>query len=228
MKVIILAAGMGTRLGNLVPKPLTAISEEKSILDFQVERISKVIDINDILLIVGYEFQKIMESHPDLTYVLNHDYATTGTAKSLLKALIKVKDEDVLWMNGDVHFDEGALEPILQCKTSCCLVNDNVCIDEEVRYNIDEDGFIKELSKKVKDSRGEALGINLVKAKDLELFKKALEEVGDNDYFEKAIENMIEKKLSNFMPILLVDSFCKEIDFPEDLAEVREYLATKD
>lgn len=228
MKAIILAAGMGTRLGNMVPKPLTAIDQEKSILDFQVERICKEIDINDIIVVVGYEYQKIMESHQNLTYVLNHDYATTGTAKSLLKALIKVKDEDVLWMNGDVYFDEDVLNLLINSNSSCCLVDNKKCGDEEVKYILNEQGLINEISKEVINPKGEAVGINLIKAEDLESFKEKLRVVGNEDYFEKAIENLIKDQTIGIRPAYLGELFCKEIDFQEDLAEVIEYINLKD
>ncbi|MBW2998219.1 phosphocholine cytidylyltransferase family protein [Candidatus Woesearchaeota archaeon] len=224
MKAIILAAGMGTRLGSLLPKPLTALKNEKTILDFQIEKLINKIGLHNIILIVGYKHHVIMETHPKLMYIYNHKYIQTNTAKSLLYALNKIEDEDVLWMNGDVFFDELVLEKISNCENSACLVDNKNCGDEEVKYSLDERGLIQELSKEVEVAKGEALGINLIKAKDLEIFKKELENVGDGDYFEKALENLTLSKSIKLNAIDKENLFCQEIDFPEDLEVVRNYI----
>ena len=46
MKAIILAAGIGSRLGNLHPKPLTKLSNGESILKRQIKYLSEYIGIN--------------------------------------------------------------------------------------------------------------------------------------------------------------------------------------
>jgi choline kinase len=68
----------------------------------------------------------------------------------------------------------------------------------------------------------------LVKKEDLELFKKELSKVGDNDYFEKALENLTLAKKIVLKPINIKENFVKEIDFKEDLEEVRTYLKNKE
>jgi len=223
MKAIILAAGMGTRLGSVLPKPLTEISNGKSIFDFQVEKISKIIGEDNIVIVVGYKKEIIMEKYPNLLYAYNSAFTQTNTAKSLLTAVRKL-DDDVVWLNGDVYFDEEVLKLLISQKNSACLVNKSKCAEEEIKYTVDEDGNIKELSKTVKNALGEAVGINLIKKEDVANFKEALEEVLDKDYFEKALENLTLAGKLKLLPIDLGNAYCKEIDFPEDLAEVREHL----
>ena len=96
MEAVILAAGMGTRLGSLIPKPLTSIQNEKTIMDLQIEKLSMQYGIHNIFLVVGYKKEIIMEKFPDSLFVYNNAYARTNTAKSLLTALTKIND-DVLW-----------------------------------------------------------------------------------------------------------------------------------
>jgi choline kinase len=124
MKAVILAAGMGTRLGTMIPKPLTAIRDEETILDFQVEKLSAAVGVHNILVVVGYRKELIMEKHPDLIYLFNARFAQTNTAKSLLLALQKIGNEDVLWLNGDVFFDAGVLDRLAASPRSACLVDD--------------------------------------------------------------------------------------------------------
>ena len=48
MKIVILAAGIGSRLGNPFPKPLTKLNNGKSIMEMQIENITSRFDIDDI------------------------------------------------------------------------------------------------------------------------------------------------------------------------------------
>jgi choline kinase len=222
MEAVILAAGMGTRLGSLIPKPLTSIQNEKTIMDLQIEKLSVKYEIHNIFLVVGYKKEIIMEKFPDSLFVYNSAYARTNTAKSLLTALTKIND-DVLWMNGDVYFDEEILDLIVESSYSACLVNKSECNTEEIKYNLTPDGYIKNISKSVDPSEGEALGINLIKKKDLDNFRSELKKVADTDYFEKALENLTVADKIKLKPIDVGRLFCREIDFEEDLLEVQKY-----
>jgi choline kinase len=226
MEAVILAAGMGTRLGSLIPKPLTSIQNEKTIMDLQIEKISIQDEIHNIFLVVGYKKEIIMEKFPDLLFVYNSAYARTNTAKSLLTALNKIND-DVLWMNGDVYFDQEILKLLIDSNDSACLVNKSECNAEEIKYDLTSEGYIKNISKSVAPSRGEALGINLIREKDLEIFKSELKQVADTDYFEKALENLTVAGKIRLNPIDVGSFFCREIDFEEDLLAVQEYHLRK-
>ena len=94
MKIIILAAGIGSRLGNPFPKPLTKLNNNKSILQMMTENISYIYDLDMINLVVGFKKDLIMESFPNLTYVYNQYFDQTNTAKSLLKASQKSTEEN--------------------------------------------------------------------------------------------------------------------------------------
>ena len=102
MKIVILAAGIGSRLGNPFPKPLTKLNNGKSIMEMQIENITSRFDIDDINVVVGFKKNLIMERFPNLTYIYNPFFDTTNTSKSLLSALKKNKDSSILWFNGDV------------------------------------------------------------------------------------------------------------------------------
>ncbi len=228
ISVVILAAGFGLRLKNNKPKALVALDDGKTILDYQLEKLTKYISKDKTFLVVGYKKELVMEQHPELTYVYNEEYSRTNTAKSLLRALRKVKNGDVLWLNGDVVFDDRLIAKIINKSISydksCILVDDKRCGEEEVKYDITSEGNISFISKEVVNPRGEALGINLVLEKDIPLLIKSLEKVDVNDYFEKGVENMICKEGALFVPVNTKGLFCQEIDFPEDLEVVQDYL----
>ena len=223
MKVIILAAGIGSRLGNSDPKPLTKLKNGKSILYRQVEYLSEYIGINNIITIVGYKKDLIMESFPNLIYVYNNFYDTTNTSKSLLAGLHKIENEDVLWLNGDVVFEKELLPKIIQCSQSCMAVNTNSVGEEEIKYNVFDDGNIKDVSKTASPALGEAVGINKIMAVDFRLFKSNLKKCDDQDYFERALELSIQDGMK-IMPVNINKYLCMEIDFLDDLEQINKQI----
>ena len=226
MKIVILAAGMGSRLGNPFPKPLTPLANGKSIMQMQVENIDTYYSIEDISVVVGFKKDLIMERFPDLSYIYNPYFDSTNTSKSLLKALKKFSDKSVLWMNGDVVFDAKLFEilnPYIKNKQSFVAVNTSKVADEEVKYTL-ENGFIKQLSKTVKNGLGEAVGINYITSKDIKKFISRLEECYDNDYFERGLEIAIEKDDLQISAVDISKFNCMEVDFKEDLDNVNKLL----
>lgn len=226
MKVIILAAGIGSRLGTPFPKPLTMLKNGCSILQLQIRNITRYLSINNIILVVGFKKELIMEAAPEVMFVYNDFFDTTNTAKSLLKGLSKIHNEDVLWMNGDVVFDHTIIKRLLAHKGSCMAVNTEKVADEEIKYTLSHDGSMLEVSKQVKGGLGEAIGINLIRASDLDLFKECLMHCSIGDYFERGIEIAIAKGLKVY-PIDISDLMSVEVDFPEDLERANSFFNKK-
>ena len=226
MKAIILAAGMGTRLGSLVPKPLTELADGTMIFDYQVGQLERVVGLDSIAVVVGYKKELLMEKRPELIYIYNEAYATTNTSKSLLRAITKF-DDDVLWLNGDVYFDPAVLDKLVEAGCSAALVDRSKCGDEQVKYDTYEDGTIRNLSKSVAEPLGEAVGINVIARDDRLFLAEELAAVGDHDYFEKALENLTLAKKVCLKPVYLDGLFCKEIDFQEDLEVVQAYISQR-
>ena len=227
-QITILAAGMGTRLGKPWPKPLTPLNDGRTIMEQQMSNIASAFgDAARVSVVVGFKMEMIMEAHPRAVFIYNELFDQTNTSKSLLRALRASCDGGVLWMNGDVVFDANVLErvqPLIQKDQSFICVNTSKVAEEEVKYTVDNQGNIKELSKKVVNALGEAVGINFVAAKDKNALIKRLEEVDDNDYFERGIEVSIEKDRASFIPVDISDLFAVEVDFPEDLERANQQV----
>ena len=226
MKIIILAAGIGSRLGNPFPKPLTPLKNGKSIMQMQTDNIASRYDIDDINVVVGFKKNLIMERFPELTYVYNPFFDRTNTSKSLLQALKKHKDKAVLWFNGDVVFDERLLDvlnPYMEENQSFVAVNTSKVAEEEVKYTL-KNGFIDQLSKTVKNGLGEAVGINFISSNDIKTFINRLEQCDANDYFERGLEIAINKDGLKIKAVDISEYNCTEIDFIEDLESVNKML----
>lgn len=225
MKVILLDAGMGTRLDDTphhLPKALTKVSPHSTILDCQLKALSSLLSFDQIIVVVGYHKESIIEAFPDLIYVFNPDFQQENTAKSLLRALKKV-DEDVLWLNGDVLFRPGILTALLGGNRTGMIVNCAPVGEEEVKYCADERGRIMEVSKHAAHPQGEALGINFFIKEDLSWLRPNLENCGPHDYFEKGIEMGLQQGHEVWGYRVEADD-CVEVDFPEDLIRAKQLV----
>tara|TARA_S200000501_G_scaffold287585_1_gene272138 strand:- start:744 stop:1433 length:690 start_codon:yes stop_codon:yes gene_type:complete len=228
IQAVILAAGMGTRLGRPFPKPLTPLSDGRTIMEQQIDNLRQVFGADvRITTVVGFKLDLILEAFPDVTYIYNEAYDQTNTNRSLLKALRLSTEGGVLWMNGDVVFDPQVLEKVsdlMQSDTSFICVDTAAVGDEEVKYTVDDDGYVDELSKQVVNARGEAVGINFVSASDKPTLIDRLSECSDDDYFERGIELAISHDSMRVMPVDIGEFFAVEVDFEEDLTRANEYL----
>ncbi|MEY2698475.1 MAG: hypothetical protein RL720_431 [Actinomycetota bacterium] len=227
-QVVILAAGMGSRLGRSLPKPLTELSDGRTIMQQQMENIRYAFgDDAHITVVVGYKLEHIIEAFPDVNFVYNEQYDTTNTSKSLMRALRASSTGGVLWMNGDVVFDPAALvraSELIVRDQSFVSVNTSSVSDEEVKYTTTAEGYIKELSKTVKGGLGEAVGINYISAKDKPVLLRQLTKVNDQDYFERGLELAIEQDGVLVEPIDISDLYAVEIDFAEDLERANLFV----
>lgn len=228
IQVVILAAGMGTRLGKPWPKPLTQLSDGRSIMQQQMENVQTVFgDKARVTVVVGFKLEMIMEAHPTASFVYNEVYDQTNTSKSLLRALRASQESGVLWLNGDVVFDHKVLERVadrIAADKSFVCVNTSATADEEVKYTVDAQGYIKELSKTVKGALGEAVGINFISSREKADVITQLDACGEQDYFERGLELAIEKHGLQMEPIDISDLFAVEVDFQDDLDRANKGL----
>ena len=228
IQVVILAAGMGTRLGKPWPKPLTQLSDGRSIMQQQMENVQTVFgDKARVTVVVGFKLEMIMEAHPTASFVYNEIYDQTNTSKSLLRALRASQESGVLWLNGDVVFDHKVLERVadrIAADKSFVCVNTSATADEEVKYTVDANGNIKELSKTVKNALGEAVGINFISSREKADVITQLDACGEQDYFERGLELAIEKHGLQMEPIDISDLFAVEVDFQDDLDRANKGL----
>ncbi|HEY1379271.1 MAG TPA: phosphocholine cytidylyltransferase family protein [Gemmataceae bacterium] len=223
MKAIILAAGMGRRLGLGLPKCLTPIVEDTTILDLQLARLRRFVE--RVTLVVGHQADVIMRRHPDCEFVHNAAYETTNTAASLALGLERVGGEDVIWVNGDVVFDPEVLARLVARGPSALATKRCSTGDEEVKYMADADGRLTAVSKGLTDGQGEAVGVNIVRAADVGPFREALAGCGRQDYFERGVETALARGVA-FYVADVTDLACIEIDFPEDLAAARRLFGS--
>jgi hypothetical protein len=83
--VVVNAAGLGSRMGLNLPKALIEI-EGRPLVAWQLAMLD---DVKDVRVVLGYRAAEVapavFEVRPDATVVLNHQFASTGTAASFLR-----------------------------------------------------------------------------------------------------------------------------------------------
>ncbi|HDQ39938.1 MAG TPA: phosphocholine cytidylyltransferase family protein [Desulfonatronum sp.] len=222
MRGVILAAGVGSRLGRPFPKCMSLLPDGEQILGRQI-RIFRDVGIREIYVVSGFKQSLIMEEFPDVFYKYNPFFYITNTSKSLLRALEHMND-DVIWTNGDVVFDREVIEAVAAHVGNAVAVDRKRCGAEEVKYRADEQGNLLEISKHVVNPHGEAVGVNKVLRESVPDLVHSLTLCQDDDYFEKGIEQCLHGGVA-FHALDISAHRCIEVDFDEDLREARRMFA---
>jgi L-glutamine-phosphate cytidylyltransferase len=124
MKAIILAAGMGTRLGKYtknIPKCMLEFAG-KSLLETQVKTL-KSLGIEDIVVIKGYEPDKIVLE--GFKYYTNEKYEITNMVETLFCAEKELEGE-VLVVYGDIIYEKNLLVDVINSSSDI-----GVAVDED-------------------------------------------------------------------------------------------------
>jgi len=123
MQAIILAAGMGRRLGELTKDKAKCMITVNDIT--LIERMLKQLDkfkLSRIILVVGFEHIKLMDFinslnvNTDIVYIENPVYDKTNNIYSLSLASDYLISEDSLILESDLIFEDKVLEELLKDK----------------------------------------------------------------------------------------------------------------
>lgn len=121
MQAIILAAGRGNRLRPLtdkIPKSLVEV-KGKSFIVNKLEALSKHKEIDEVIIVVGYKKEMIMDKIGEkyrelkITYIENDEWESTNNVYSLWMAMDHISDDFIL-MEGDIFFEHDILESIFE------------------------------------------------------------------------------------------------------------------
>src|SRR3989344_8773976 len=123
MKAIILAAGMGTRLGKYtenLPKGMLNFAD-KPLIERQVETLRSC-GITDISIVTGYMPDKI--NIQNIKYYHNQDYDKTNMVSSLFCAEKELND-DILVCYADILYEKKVIKKILSSKADIGITADD-------------------------------------------------------------------------------------------------------
>tara|TARA_Y100001980_G_scaffold41509_1_gene18990 strand:- start:985 stop:1719 length:735 start_codon:yes stop_codon:yes gene_type:complete len=228
MNALILAAGVSRRLYPHTyhkPKCLLEVNN-KPIIHYQLDAL-KALNIKDIIIVVGYHREMLMENvrqnFPDMNFhfLINHHYFETNTAYSVLIAKNHI-NSDLFLMNADVVYPISLLSDVFSSEYKNVLAVDiKICGKEEVKVIDGGSSKVVAIGKDLIEDQclGEFIGVAKLSKNFIIHFMDSLERLikagGKNDYFEAAIQAIINNVELNFLNVSQYP--CLEIDFIEDL-----------
>jgi len=228
---VILAAGMGSRLGadnHNKPKGLIEIGP-KPIIHESIEKLKKE-NIKKIILVTGYQDQLynsyVEKNFSNITIVKNLEFQTTSTLYSLSKVRNLI-EEDFLLLESDLIYDFDALNQIISCQSeNVVLLSKESGSGDEVYVETRNNNLLnmsKDLNKLGSKARGEFVGINkisnLLFLKMMNLFDN-IENKESLTYEEDAL--CYCAKFMDIECLKLNDLLWSEIDTKEHLARAKE------
>lgn len=239
--LVILAAGMGRRLGREA-KPIKNIEGYGKPLRKTMELFRPYCD--KVLVVVGYEYEKVMDEaesaalaldYKELLIVVNESYNSTNTAASLAIALEEVRGP-VLVSNGDlVFFDKNKVRDLLdpyfgdafRDSSWAATHRKDVPRDEDIKVWT-EGTQIKSIGKKSGPYRfrfqcwGEAVGVYRFSEEFALAFRGIVKE---GDFASKYYEDIVSKYCRKLEFLCAeVGDLVREFDTPEDVKEIEARL----
>jgi bifunctional UDP-N-acetylglucosamine pyrophosphorylase/glucosamine-1-phosphate N-acetyltransferase len=102
MRVIIMAAGHGKRMGHELPKPLVPLAG-KAIISYLLDSIAESGVCNDPIIVVSPTNIDVFREHlgPDYNYVLQHEQLGTAHAVMAAEEALAGSEEPIFILNGD-------------------------------------------------------------------------------------------------------------------------------
>jgi len=166
---VILAAGMGTRLREVVngkPKGLLEINGNE-IMKQSLDRILKN-GIEKIVMVTGYEShvyqEALRDQYPMIEYVQNPDYARTGSMHSLYLAKEKISG-DFLLFESDLLYENRCITVLLGLEQEDAILLSGQTDSGDEVYIYGQNGLIEFITKDVREDlnkQGELVGISKI------------------------------------------------------------------
>jgi len=251
MKVIIIGAGSGKRIGKFaeqIPKSLLDVNG-KNILENQISLFKKN-NIDEIIVITGPNNEKF--NIDDVTYIHDSNFEEHDILGSLMVAKENIFG-DTLIVYSDILFEENILKTILNFKGDVSIAVD---LEWEKSYiertdhprseaeNVifDKNGGIFEIRKNIQNESsqiGEFLGIMKLTSKGSEIFVNKFLELEKRShgefhtakslqkaYLTDMIQELIDSNV-DVLPIIVFGKWC-EIDTMQDLEKARKIFKNQD
>lgn len=231
MKVLLLAAGKGTRISRYLsgnPKCTVNIGDCK-LIQYTIDMLHRK-GISEIAIVTGYRAEVIRNTLNDdsIKYYYNPFFDVTNSVASAWFAKDFLKgDDDVVIMNADVYLEEALLDRIMECKKSPVMFADN-SRKEEADYKFKyENGLLKKYGKELEgdDITGEYIGTGKFSKEFMVEFLDTLDNMINTQqhsvWWENILYNMVG---SRDVYVEEVNGlFWAEVDYIEDYKRILEF-----
>lgn len=233
MKVLIMAAGVGSRISRYLhgqPKCCVDINGEP-LISYTMKLLNKR-GVNNIAIVTGYQERYILQALEGFQYAryYNPFFRVANSVSSVWFARDFLKgDEDVVIMNGDVFMEESLLDIVLEEKRSPVMFSDSSRIeDADYRFNW-EGGILKKYGKELSDEEttGEYVGIGKLKGSDIEIFRQQVIDAVEAEDYNCWWEDIIYRTINKGKTVLVHDvagQFWAEVDYIEDYERIKAFF----
>lgn len=244
MQAIILAAGMGRRLGEYTSDNTKCMLEVNGVrlIDRMLGQLSKL-NLSRLVIVIGYEGQKLKSyltknypSYP-IEFVENNVYDKTNNIYSLWLARGFMAEEDTLLLESDLIYEDAILEAAINSEDdNVALVSKYETWMDGTMVRIDDDrnivNFIPKAAFKYSDTDFYYKTVNIYKfSKDfivnhyLPFLDAYIKVLGENEYYEQVLRviTLIDKCGIKALPI---KGDWYEIDDVQDLRIAETIFAT--
>lgn len=247
MQAIILAAGMGKRLGDLTKENTKCMIKVNGtyLIDRLLNQL-KQLNLTRIILVIGYKGEKLREhvgnyaGETPIEYIYNSVYDKTNNIYSLYLAKAELQKEDTLLIESDLIFEDSMFKKILDnpypnlalvAKYEPWMDGTMVCLNAE-NYIVD---FISKKAFRYADIDIYYKTVNIYKFSQdflcnnyvpfLEAYSKAL---GNNEYYEQVLRVITLLDKCELKGLPLEGERWYEIDDIQDLDIAETIFAEKD
>lgn len=236
MQAIILAAGMGRRLGEFTANNTKCMLEVNGVrlIDRMLGQLL-ALDLSRIIIVVGYEGQNLIDYinsryHNDkIIFIENPVYYKTNNIYSLWLAKNQMAEEDTLLLESDLIFEDKLLQTAIDSPyKDCALVSKYETWMDGTMVRIDDENnivnFIPKKAFKYSDTQFYYKTVNVYKfSKDfinnhyLPFLEAYIRVLGENEYYEQVLRviTLIDNAGIKALPISGINWY--EIDDVQDL-----------
>ncbi len=233
MQAIIMAAGKGSRLGTLTggkPKSFAEIKGKK-LIEYNLALLKKY-HVDEIIIVTGYQceaFEQLTAGEESIRLIYNPFYEMVNVLGSFYMGMEALND-DFIYLHADTLCEPVIFEKLVYPKGDVVLpVEYKKCDDEAMKVR-SENGKIVQITKQMPadEAEGEFIGMAAFKKEVIpalrEKTKQLMKEKAFTDYFESAIQRLIDEEDFEITAIPTDGAFWAEIDFMEDYEKASEQI----